>query len=89
MKKLCALILMVAIAGFNVKSSHSTSYWAKTYGGDYYEVARSIQQTTDGGYIVAGETYSFGAGDYDFWVLRLDAGGNVTWQKTYGVTGND
>ncbi|MEF3167806.1 MAG: hypothetical protein K6360_00500 [Deltaproteobacteria bacterium] len=58
--------------------------WQKTYGGPRYEYATSIQQTSDGGYIVAGLTYSFGTGDADFWVLKLDASGNVTWQKTYG-----
>jgi len=65
--------------------------WAKTYGGSGGDFASSIQQTTDGGYIVAGSTYSFGASyDYfDFWVLKLDSNGNVTWQKTYGGSGDD
>jgi len=58
--------------------------WQKTYGGGDYEEAFSIQQTSDGGYIVAGETRSFGAGSADFWVLKLDASGDVVWQKTYG-----
>ncbi len=58
--------------------------WQKTYGGSDGEYAQSIQQTTDGGYIVAGYTNSFSAGNYDFWVLKLDSGGNVEWQKTYG-----
>jgi len=61
--------------------------WAKTYGGGYADYATSIQQTSDGGYIVAGYTSSFGARWYDFWVLKLDASGDVVWQKTYG--GND
>jgi uncharacterized delta-60 repeat protein len=60
--------------------------WAKTYGGAGYDYATSIQQTTDGGYIVAGRTRSFGAGLDDFWVLKLNASGNVQWQKTYGGT---
>jgi thrombospondin type 3 repeat protein len=59
--------------------------WQKTYGGEDYERAFSIQQTTDGGFIVAGETSSFGAGYYDLWVLKLDVNGDVTWQKTCGV----
>ena len=58
--------------------------WQKTYGGSDYDDAASIQQTSDNGFIVAGRTFSYGAGDYDFWVLKLDANGNVTWQKTYG-----
>jgi uncharacterized delta-60 repeat protein len=58
--------------------------WQKTYGGENDDEARSIQQTSDGGYILAGRTRSFGAGLDDFWVLKLDASGDVVWQKTYG-----
>jgi len=63
--------------------------WQKTYGGDSVDFAYSIQQTSDGGYIVAGETWSFGPGNYDVWVLKLDSDGNVTWQRTYGGVGDD
>ena len=58
--------------------------WQKTYGGYAHDVANSIQQTSDGGYIVAGKTNSFGAGSSDVWVLKLDKDGNIQWQKTYG-----
>ena len=63
--------------------------WQKAYGGTGYDYARSIHQTGDGGYIVAGSTTSFGAGNYDFWVLKLDENGAIAWQKTYGGTGYD
>jgi hypothetical protein len=63
--------------------------WQKTYGGANYDVANSVQQTTDGGFIVAGQTNSFGAGLGDFWVLKLGASGNVEWQKTYGGSDYD
>ena len=63
--------------------------WQKTYGGSSSDLLRSIQQTTDGGCIVAGITHSFGGGVNDFWVLKLDNGGDVIWQKTYGGSGND
>jgi len=69
--------------------SHSTQYWAKTYGGSSSDYVNSIQQTTDGGYIVAGYTHSFGAGDSDAWILKLDQDGAVTWQKTYGESDRD
>ena len=63
--------------------------WQKTYGGTMYDYAHSIQQTSDGGYIVAGVTYSFGVGGMDVWVFKLDGNGNVQWQKTYGSTWDD
>jgi len=58
--------------------------WAKTFGGEYLDYASSIRETLDGGYIVAGWTYSFGAGYYDFLVIRLDSKGNIKWAKTFG-----
>jgi hypothetical protein len=63
--------------------------WAKTYGGTDYEFASSIQQTSDGGYILAGLTSSFGAGSYDFFLIKTDAFGNVQWAKTYGEAGGE
>jgi hypothetical protein len=50
--------------------------WQKTYGGPSWDGAYSIRQTSDGGYVVAGETFSFGAGG-DIWVLKLDANGDI------------
>lgn len=63
--------------------------WQKTYGGVKADGAVCIQQTSDGGYIVAGYTYSFGAGKKDFWVLKLMTNGTIDWQKTYGGSDND
>lgn len=63
--------------------SNGAIQWQKTYGGGRRDEATSIQQATDGGFIVAGGTESFGAGDSDAWVLKLDSDGNVEWQKTY------
>ena len=58
--------------------------WQKTYGGGERECANSVQQTADGGYVVAGTTESFGAGDRDIWILKLFPDGEIEWQKTYG-----
>jgi len=63
--------------------------WAKTYGGTGWDEAYSVQQTSDGGYIVAGRTNSFGAGWYDIFLIKTDAFGNVQWAKTYGEAGDD
>ncbi len=53
------------------------------------DYAESVQATSDGGYILAGGTNSFGAGNYDAWCVKLDASGNVLWQKTYGGASAD
>ena len=58
--------------------------WQKNIGGQSYEIGNSIQQTADGGYILAGQTYSFGNFDGDYYLVKTDALGNVQWQKTYG-----
>src|SRR5438128_743434 len=65
--------------------------WAKTYHATgAAETANSMQQTADGGYIVAGSTNSSGVpGHPHAWVLKLDSLGNVLWQKTYGGNGPD
>jgi hypothetical protein len=63
--------------------------WQKTYGGVGDDFAYSIQLTRDGGYVVAGYTSSFGEGVGDVWVLKLEAMGNVIWQKTYGGSRDD
>jgi hypothetical protein len=51
--------------------------WAKTYEGTDDNLAYSVQQTSDGGYIVAGRTRSFGAGSYDIFLVKTDADGNI------------
>ncbi len=63
--------------------------WARTVGGTGDEYGESIIQTTDGGYAVVGYTNSFGAGDYDMDILKLDAAGSLEWCKTVGTAGYD
>jgi len=63
--------------------------WTKTIGGSYNDGAGSIIQSSDGGYVVAGYTYSFGAGAADFYVVKLDSSGNVVWTKTIGGSSDD
>ncbi len=58
--------------------------WTKTIGGPGDEIGFSLIQTSDGGYAIAGATYSFGAGDEDVYVVKLDANGNLQWTKTIG-----
>jgi len=64
--------------------------WQKCLGGSKWEFAHSIQQTTDGGYIVAGNTDSNDGdvsghhGDYDLWVVKLNPLGKLLWQRCMG-----
>ena len=69
--------------------SYGSVVWQKTYGGSGNDWAYAIEQTSDAGYIVAGTSSSFGAGSSDIWVMRLDSGGNIVWQNTYGGSDYD
>ncbi|HTW92597.1 MAG TPA: hypothetical protein VMH22_12940 [bacterium] len=63
--------------------------WTRTYGGTSNDVGNSVQQTSDGGYIIAGSTMSFGAGDEDVYLIKTNALGDTLWTRTYGGTGGD
>jgi predicted secreted protein len=63
--------------------------WNKTYGGPLAEWMDQMILTVDGGYAIAGNTKSWGAGGQDVWLVKTDAAGNMQWNKTYGGTGTD
>ncbi|MEO0211311.1 MAG: hypothetical protein ABIN66_05580, partial [candidate division WOR-3 bacterium] len=63
--------------------------WARTFGGNLGDYAQSVIQTQDGGYAVAGYTASFGAGNSDVLVLKLNSDGSLAWARTFGGTGPD
>ena len=73
-----------------IKSDKSGNIeWDKTYGGTGYDSAFSLIETSDGGFAMAGQTDSFGAGDADFWLIKTDGSGNLEWQRPYGGAGYD
>jgi hypothetical protein len=73
-----------------IKSNSSgDTIWTKNHGGINTDYANFVQQTSDQGYIIAGETESFGAGGKDVWLIKTNSSGDTIWTKTYGGSGND
>jgi hypothetical protein len=74
-----------------------TVLWQKTYGGEYADLLRSMEQTKDGGYILGGYSNSPQSGEKansntgigDFWILKINDIGEIEWQKTYGGNGDN
>lgn len=64
--------------------SYGNKVWVKTFGGIKSDSARSIKQTLDGGFIIAGWTKSYGSGSYDIYLVKTDNHGNKEWDKTFG-----
>jgi hypothetical protein len=63
--------------------------WNQTFGGNGGDWAESIQQTSDGGFIIAGTTTSYGAGHFDFWLIKTDSKGKEQWNQTFEGSGDD
>jgi hypothetical protein len=63
--------------------------WNHTYGGAGQEESFCVVQANDGGYLVVGSTNSFGAGQNDFWLVKTDANGKISWNQTYGGAGEE
>jgi len=70
-------------------NSSGNKVWFKHYGGTQDDSANAIKQTSDGGYIVAGRTYSYSYGEYDLGIYKLNSSGSKTWFKHYGGSSSD
>jgi hypothetical protein len=63
--------------------------WEKTFGGEELDFGKSVIETKDGGYIIAGTTFSFGSGGDDVYLIKTDSNGRKIWEKTFGGYGFD
>ena len=79
-----SLALTVTLAFMSPSPRAQNLVWSTSYGGTGTEEGYSGTRTPEKGYIALGSTFSYGAGDYDFYVLCLDSLGDTLWTRTYG-----
>lgn len=92
----CIILLFLTLdISMNIKPANSEEFnsseivWRRNFGGGGDDYADCMQQTEDGGFIIAGKTNSFGDGGDDVYLLKTDKMGNCQWQKTFGGAEND
>ncbi len=69
--------------------SNGDTLWTRIFGGTASEGGKSVQQTSDGGFVICGTTQSFGAGGNDVYLTKIDSTGSILWFKTFGGTRGD
>lgn len=70
-------------------NSSGDTLWTRTYGGPKPDYAYSMLETSDGNYFILGFSQSFGGGDYDTYLIKINSSGALLWQKIYGGSGNE
>ncbi len=79
--------------GYNIKlikiNSAGNIVWSRTWGGNDFDMANSLTTLSDSTYILAGETYSYGNGGRDIYLIKFNANGDTLWTKTYGGANDD
>ncbi len=84
-----SILLITLLYGLSIAQSAPDTLWTRTYGGISSDWAQSICQTSDAGYIMAGSSNSFGAGQGDFYLVKTDSFGDTLWTRTFGGVSQD
>jgi len=85
----CALVIVVIFMLTMSLQAQPDSLWSHTFGGRFADKGWSVQQTTDGGFVIVGTTCSFGAGETDVWIIKTDINGDSLWSRTFGGEEDD
>ena len=81
------IIMSVMLSNFCI--AQPDTLWTKVYGGIGYDWGYTVQQTSDSGFIIVGQSNSFTAGDIDLWLLKTDSNGDTLWTRTMGGNADD
>src|SRR5204863_363502 len=97
MKKIILLPYFILVCTIAFSQNPLVKMWDKRYGGNNEEIISSLQQTSEGGFIIVGASISGIGGDktqstwgyYDYWIVKTDSLGNELWDKDFGGTGDE
>jgi len=88
-KVLLVVIIQILFFSFLFSQTEPDSLWFNTYGGENFDSAFSVTQTSDANYVFVGSTDSFGNGYSDIYLVKTDENGNELWSKTFGGIDHD
>ena len=88
-KNIIFLLLFSSIISIKIQAQNPDTIWTKTYGGIYDDEGHSMQETSDNGFIITGNTLLFGSVDFNVYLIKTDSSGNLVWSRTYGDVYDD
>lgn len=83
------LMILSLLASLASADASPDTLWTRTFGGGEYDWGWDVQETSDGGHIIVGDTRSFGSGSSDIWLIKTDNGGDPLWTRTFGGLGEE